>query len=407
MSNLPESIVLNTKNHKIESPEGFVDFLGINKISKDSYLHLKFSNGSELKCSTDHPIMTIDGIIRAKNLSKKTEIETKTGGCFVISKRHIKKKIDLYDIVNSGTKHLYYSNNIVSHNCEFLGSASTLINVSKLRNLAFINPIYHDENLDVYEYPIRDTKDDDKNISEIPHIYVMTVDTSRGVGGDYSAFSVFDVSQMPYKQVAKYRSNTIAPILFPNIIYDIAMKYNEAYVLVEINDIGQQVADILHKDLEYDNIFKIESNQKKGQNISAGYKRQIQFGLRTTTKIKRIGCANLKTLIEANQLKIVDFDTIHELSTFIRKKDSYEAEEGNHDDLAMTLVLFGWMVSQGFFKDTTNTDLRKTMIQEQIDMLENEMTPFGFIENGFTPKTFVEDGDIWSEGSAKFSMTNY
>ena len=185
------------------------------------------------------------------------------------------------------------------------------------------------------------------------------------------------------------------------------MKYNEAYVLVEINDIGQQVVDLLHKDLEYDNIFKIESNQKKGQNISAGYKRQIQFGLRTTTKIKRIGCANLKTLIEADRLIVKDFDTIHELITFIRKKDSYEAEEGNHDDLAMTLVLFGWMVSQGFFKDTTNTDLRKSMIQEQMEMLENEVTPFGFIENGKSPSQFIDGKDVWSEGPAHFSVTNF
>lgn len=291
--------------------------------------------------------------------------------------------------------------------CEFLGSAATLINASKLRNLAFINPIYHDENLDIYEYPNKGKQDDAGNITEFPHTYVITVDTSRGVGEDYSAFSVFDVSEIPYRQVAKYKSNTIAPILFPNIIYDIGMKYNEAYVLVEINDIGQQVVDLLHKDLEYDNIFKIESNQKKGQNISAGYKRQIQFGLRTTTKIKRIGCANLKTLIEADRLIVKDFDTIHELSTFIRKKDSYEAEEGNHDDLAMTLVLFGWMVSQGFFKDTTNTDLRKSMIQEQMEMLENEVTPFGFIEDGKKIEQFVEGGDVWSSGPSNFSMTNF
>jgi len=280
--------------------------------------------------------------------------------------------------------------------CAFLGSAATLISGAKLRALAFKNPIYRDDNLDVFEYPNMGQKDDRGNWIEYPHTYCMTVDTSRGIGSDYSAFSIFDVSQIPYKQVAKYRSNTIAPILFPNIIYDIGMKYNEAYVLVEINDIGQQVADILQKDLEYDNIFKIESSQKKGQNISSGHKKSIQFGLRTTTKTKRIGCANLKTLIESDKLLVEDFDTINELSTFIRKKDSYEAEEGNNDDLAMTLVLFGWMVAQGYFKDTTNTDLRKTMLQEQNDMIENELTPFGFIDNGLTPERIVEGGDVWA-----------
>jgi hypothetical protein len=240
----------------------------------------------------------------------------------------------------------------------------------------------------------------------MPHIYCLTVDTSRGLGGDYSAFSVIDVSQIPYKQVAKYKSNDIAPILFPNIIYDVGTKYNDAYVLVEINDIGQQVVDLLHKDLEYDNIFKIESSQKKGQNISAGHKKSIQFGLRTTTKTKRIGCANLKTLVESDKLIVNDFDTINELSTFVRKKDSYEAEEGNNDDLAMTLVLFGWMISQGYFKDSTNTDLRKSFMQEQLEMIEQDLTPFGFIEDGIRKQQRVEDGDIWSESSMNYLPSN-
>ena len=290
--------------------------------------------------------------------------------------------------------------------CEFLGSAATLISGPKLRQLSFINPIYHDDNLDIYEYPNKGKKDDAGNWTEMPHIYCLTVDTSRGLGGDYSAFSVIDVSQIPYKQVAKYKSNDIAPILFPNIIYDVGTKYNDAYVLVEINDIGQQVVDLLHKDLEYDNIFKIESSQKKGQNISAGHKKGIQFGLRTTTKTKRIGCANLKTLVESDKLIVNDFDTINELSTFVRKKDSYEAEEGNNDDLAMTLVLFGWMISQGYFKDSTNTDLRKSFMQEQLEMIEQDLTPFGFIEDGIRTERKVESGDIWLESATNYLPSN-
>lgn len=397
---------LNSK-FEIKTKNGFENFKAIQILENKKIFQVFLENEISLKCTINHKLKTPFGFVELSKLFEGDVVETENGNFKITKIVNLPTKEDVYDILDAGVDNCYFTNQILSHNCEFLGSAATLINASKLRNLAFINPVYHDENLDIYEYPNKGKQDDAGNMIEFPHTYVMTVDTSRGVGEDYSAFSVFDVSEIPYRQVAKYKSNTIAPILFPNIIYDIGMKYNEAYVLVEINDIGQQVVDLLHKDLEYDNIFKIESNQKKGQNISAGYKRQIQFGLRTTTKIKRIGCANLKTLIEADRLIVKDFDTIHELSTFIRKKDSYEAEEGNHDDLAMTLVLFGWMVSQGFFKDTTNTDLRKSMIQEQMEMLENEVTPFGFIENGKSPSQFIDGKDVWSEGPAHFSVTNF
>jgi len=386
MSNLPETVVLNSKKLKIESPEGFVDFLGINKISKDSYIHLKFSDGSELKCSEDHPISTINGIVKAKDLDKKTEVETKTKGCFVTSKRYIKKKIDLYDIVNSGTKHLYYSNGIVSHNCEFIGSSATLIPGSKLRSLAFKDPLERtDDGLDIFQRPIDG------------HTYIATVDCSEGVGQDYSTISVFDITEMPYRQVAKYRNNQIAPLLYPTHIYNVATIYNNAYVLVETNNIGQQVVDILHYDLEYENIFRLENNSNKGQTISAGFRKSVSFGIKTTKSVKKIGCANLKTLVENDKLIIEDFDTIYELNTFVRIRDSFGAEEGSNDDLVMTLVFFAWLVAQSFFKESTNSDIRQRLMEEHQLKLEDEVAPVGVFDDGRQAETFIDtNDDLWT-----------
>lgn len=385
MHKLPETVVFNNKNLKIESPEGFVSFLGINKITKDNFFHLKFSNGSELKCSEYHPISTVNGIITAKELDKRTEIETKTSGCFLISKRHIKKKIDLYDIVNSGTKHLYYSNGIVSHNCDFLGSSSTLIPGSKLKSLGFRNPIESTpDGLDVYHQP------------KPGRTYVATVDCSEGVGQDYSTISVFDVTEMPYRQVAKYRNNQIPPLLYPTHIYNVATRYNNAYVLIETNNIGQQVVDILHYDLEYENIFRLEHHSIKGQSISAGFKRSVSFGLKTTKSVKKIGCANLKTLVENDKLIIEDFDTISELNTFVRVRDSYEAEEGNNDDLVMTLVFFSWLVAQSFFKENTNSDIRQRLMEEHNLSLEEEIAPVGVFDDGRQEEIYQDGDDLWT-----------
>lgn len=383
MHTIPSTVVLNT-DYKIESPEGFCDFLGINKITKPSYLHLKFTDGRELKCSNDHPIMTIDGIIKAKDLDKKTEVLTKDIGCFLISKRHIKKQIDLFDIVNSGNDHLYYTNGIISHNCDFIGSSATLISGTKLRSLAFTDPILSEDKLDIYEQPQKG------------RLYVCTVDCSEGVGHDYSTINVIDVTEIPYKQVAKFRDNKIPLLFFPTTVYSVAMKYNEAFVLVETNSIGQQVIDILHYDLEYDNIFKLEQHNIKGQMISGGFKRSSTIGVKTTKIVKKIGCANLKTLIENDKLIIKDFDTINELNCFVRVRDSYEADEGEHDDLVMGLVLFGWLSSQTYFKESTKIDIRKMLLEEQNMMIEDDITPFGFTDDGLQDEIFNDGTDTWS-----------
>jgi len=269
--------------------------------------------------------------------------------------------------------------------CEFVGSTYTLIAPSKLRTLVFKTPIHSNNNLDVYEEPIKN------------HTYALIADTAQGKGLDYSAFNIFDVSGMPYKQVAKFRDNTISPMLYPNIIFNVGNKYNQAHVLIEVNDIGSQVADTLHYDLEYENIMIITMRGRAGQQIGGGFAKNIQLGLRTSKQIKRIGCATLKDLIEQDQLLIPDFETIRELTTFALTNNTYQAEEGSHDDLAMTLVIFGWLVQQRYFKELTNMDIRKKMWEEQMETLEQDMLPFGIIDDGMEEETFKDDtGTVWT-----------
>ena len=268
--------------------------------------------------------------------------------------------------------------------CEFVGSTYTLIAPSKLRTMVFKPPIHSSNNLLVYEQPKKN------------HTYALIADTAQGKGVDYSAFNVFDVSQMPYKQVAVYRDNQISPMLYPNVIYNVGNKYNSAHVLVEVNDIGSQVADTLHYDLEYENIMIITMRGSAGQQIGGGFGKNIQLGLRTSKQIKRIGCATLKDLIEQEQLIISDFETIKELTTFALTNNTYQAEEGAHDDLAMTLVIFGWLVQQRYFKEMTNMDIRKKMWEEQMETLEQDMLPFGLIDDGMEQETFVDnEGQKW------------
>jgi hypothetical protein len=266
---------------------------------------------------------------------------------------------------------------------EFIGSSATLISGVKLRSLAFHEPIRVEENLYIYEEPIPG------------HLYIATVDCSEGVNMDYSTINVLDATQAPYKQVARYRNNKLPLLFFPTVIYSIAKRYNEAFVLVETNNIGQQVVDILHYDLEYENIYKTEQHHIKGQSISSGFKRSTSFGIKTTKSVKKIGCANLKTLVENDKLIINDFDTINEMNTFVRIRDSYAAEEGSNDDIVMGLVLFSWLTAQSFFKDSTNIDIRKMMLDEQNMLIDETMTPFGFIENGLQEEVEDDGDDRW------------
>jgi hypothetical protein len=274
----------------------------------------------------------------------------------------------------------------VEFECEFLGSVDTLINVTKLRTLVYEDPIKTNKGLSIYQQPIDE------------HNYLITVDVSRGVGNDYSAFVVFDISTIPYKVVAVYKNNEIKPMLFPNIIHDVAKSYNKAYVLTEVNDIGDQVASILHYDLEYENILMCAMRGRAGQIVGSGFSgSRSQLGVRMTKAVKKLGCSNLKLLVEDDKLMTNDYNIISELTTFIQKNQSFEAEDGCNDDLAMCLVIFAWLVAQDYFKEMTDNDVRKRIYEEQKTQIEQDMAPFGFILDGIDDEnTFTDvDGDRW------------
>jgi hypothetical protein len=274
----------------------------------------------------------------------------------------------------------------VEFECEFLGSVDTLINPSKLRSLVYDNPIKQNAGLDVYEE------------SKENHDYLITVDVARGVSEDYSAFVVFDITEFPHKIVAKYRNNEIKPMLFPNIIYEVAKNYNGAYILCEVNDIGDQVASLLHYDLEYQNVLMCSMRGRAGQIVGQGFSgKKTQLGVKMSKTVKKVGSLNLKTMIEEDKMIFNDYEIISELTTFIQKNNSFEAEEGCNDDLAMCLVIYAWLVAQDYFKELTDQDIRKRLYEEQKNQIEQDMSPFGFIVDGVNDtNSFVDnDGDRW------------
>jgi len=277
--------------------------------------------------------------------------------------------------------------------CDFLGSSDTLISSAKLRSLVFESPIKRNKGLDIYSNPVPERN------------YFITVDVSRGTENDYSAFIVFDITEFPWRIVGKYRNNQIKPMLFPNIIYDVAKAYNQAYVLVEVNDIGEQVASIMHFDLEYENILMCSMRGRAGQIVGQGFSgTKSQLGLKMSKTVKKIGCSNLKTLIEDDKLLFTDYEIISELTTFIQKNQSFEAEEGSNDDLAMCLVIFAWLVVQPYFKEMTDNDVRKRIYEEQRNQIEQDMAPFGFISDGLDDDIAIVDsqtGDRWIKASDK------
>jgi hypothetical protein len=271
--------------------------------------------------------------------------------------------------------------------CEFLGSVNTLISPAKIKNMAFTTPKTSSAGLDVYEDPIKDKT------------YVITVDVARGVLKDYSAFVVLDVSKMPYRVVAKYKNNDIKPLVFPSIIERVGKAYNKAHVLVETNDLGQQIAEALNFELEYDNLLMTTNRGRAGQILGAMFSgRGSGFGVKMTKQIKKIGCANIKTLIESDKVQITDFNIIEEMSTFVRRGQSWQADEGNNDDLMMCLVIFGWLSNQPFFKEMTDTNARQMLYEEQQNLIEQDMAPFGFVDDGIPDheKSEVDEyGTVW------------
>jgi hypothetical protein len=273
--------------------------------------------------------------------------------------------------------------------CEFLGSINTLISTQKLKTLAYRTPKQSNAGLDIHIPP------------QEGNVYVITADVSRGTKNDYSAFIVVDVTQMPYRVVAKYRDNEIKPLLFPAKIYEVARAYNQAFVLIEVNDIGEQVANTMQFDLEYDNLIMASMRGRSGQVLGGGFSGgKAQLGVRTTKAVKKIGCSNLKQLIEDDKLLVEDLEIIKELSTFIVKGSSHEADDGCNDDLVACLFIFAWSVDQQYFKELTDMDVRQTMLREQQDALEQDMAPFGFIVDGLEDENI---GQMVDEYGTKWS----
>ena len=277
----------------------------------------------------------------------------------------------------------------IEFECEFLGSVDTLIAPSKLKSMVYDNPLQRNAGLDVYEQPMKD------------HDYVCTVDVARGVGNDYSAFIVADITTFPHKIVAKYRNNEIKPMLFPNVIWEVVKQYNNAFVLCEVNDVGDQVASILQYDLEYQNLLMCAMRGRAGQVVGQGFSgTKTQLGVKMSKTVKKVGSLNLKTMIEGDKVVFNDYEIISELTTFIQKNNSFEAEEGCNDDLAMCLVIYAWLVAQDYFKELTDQDVRKRLYEEQKNQIEQDMAPFGFMNDGLDEGSFIDSqGDRWSTAS--------
>ena len=253
----------------------------------------------------------------------------------------------------------------------FHGTGNTLIAPEILLGMQAKKPIKSTTEMRIYKEP------------EEVHEYMMFVDVAKGRGQDYSTFSIIDMSVRPFEQVAVYQDNRISPLLFPDVIYKYANMYNEAFIVIESNDQGSVVCNGLYYDLEYENIF-VESAVKANS-----------IGVTMTRKIKRIGTSNIKDLIEQRKLKINDAETILELSTFEARGNSYEASTGNHDDLVMNLVLFGWFSTNAFFAELTDIDMKSLLYSERIKAMEEEIVPVGFFEDGREDKYEREGGMVW------------
>lgn len=275
----------------------------------------------------------------------------------------------------------------IEFECEFLGSVDTLISAAKLKAMVYEQPVEQNGKISIYERPFKGRD------------YIITVDVARGISKDYSAFIVADITEFPYKIVATYRDNEVKPMLFPSIIEEVAKAYNNAYVLCEVNDIGDQVASILFYDLEYENLLMVAMRGRAGQIVGSGFSGvKTQLGVKMSQVTKKLGCSNLKTLVEEDKLTFMDYNIISELTTFIQKKQSFEAEEGCNDDLAMCLVIFAWLVAQDYFKEMTDQDVRKRIYEEQKNAIEQDMAPFGFVSDGFDDleeEVVDSNGDVW------------
>jgi len=352
---------------KVLSHNGHQNFSGIRKTVHESYFKIEFTTGEIIKCTENHLFETLNGPITAQILTKNDELihsENKT--TFIKSKRRIKNKFEAYDLVDVDHGSLYYTNNILSHNCSFLGSSNTLIDPGKLQHLVFLPPVLSQKYLDIYEQP------------QPGHTYITTVDTGAGLSQDYSIVNVIDVTQAPYKQILVYRNNEIDPTSFSIVVESIARKYNKSYLVIESNNDGKIVSRELW-DMEYENL--VNTRSENGDNVVKGGKRSVP-GIMMTKSTKRTGCSKLKDLIESEVLVIQDQNTISELGTFVQSKGSFCAEPGKHDDIVMCLVMFAWFATTNYFSDVTGNNTSQSIKENRSD--DDIHTLLGFINDGDT-----------------------
>jgi hypothetical protein len=367
-------------SNKIEilTPSGFQPFDGVFRKYAQT-IKIVLSDNSSIRCTLDHKFFYKNNWIIAGSLKPNIKITQKLSVVSIAM-----DTIDyVYDPVNVSNGNQYFSNNIVSHNCDWLGSSNSLLSGDTLRSLSRGIPksLLPDNTLLQYQEPIKE------------HSYILLADTARGKGLDYSTFHIIDISVMPYKIVCTYRNNQISTLVFPEVIFRIGSMYNNAFVLIETNDLGQQVADILFYDLEYENVYmSVKDDIKEG-----GSGRSSSPGLYTSKRTKAIGCDMLKSLVEGDKLEINDAETIGEFTTFIRVGNTYKAEEGKHDDLIMPLVMFGYLTTQPVFKDLFDFSLREKFFAKQLQELEDQMMPLGWVSDDVDTNVQYHDG--WVEAS--------
>lgn len=353
--------------YEILTESGFKPFSGVKKSQSESLCSVHFDTGMIVTCTLNHRFKTPAGFQFAKCMKPGDKVTPR--GAVVSVKLKI-GSADVYDVVDVQGGHHYITNGVTSHNCVFMGSSDTLISGHKLQQLTFDAPIEVDEQelYKVYERPVEG------------HTYTVTVDVGEGIGKDYSVVSVFDITQQPYRHVAVYRNNIIPPLMLSDVIYKIAKKYNEAFVVIESNTVGKITADSLYHDFEYENMLTGAVKDSESV-VSAG---AGHVGIRTTRKTKAIGCSNLKTLIESDTLLTTDFMTVSELTTFIKKGTSFQAEENKTDDIVMTLVIFSWFASQSYFEDVTNVNMRASIKENFAKLEDQQHLVFGFYDDGTT-----------------------
>lgn len=382
--------MMKHNQYEILTPDGWSEFSGVRKTSSKNILIIS-TEASELKCTFDHKLYKKNvGFIDSINLKVNDAILTAAGYEIITAisdtssfLSNEESDIAVYDVIDVKLKNMYFTNSILSHNCEFQGSSGTLIDGATLKLLDEKTPIKEKDGLFMYEEP------------EPGSIYVCIADVSRGKGLDYSAFHIIDVTQMPYNQVCVYRDNMTTPLDYAETIHRICKSYNDALILVEINDIGAQVVDSLHEDYMNEMILYTESAGRAGKKISTGFGKGAgrERGIRTTKSVKALGCSMLKLIIEQKQLIINDWNTIEELSKFSRSKGSYAAEPGSTDDLVMGLVLFAWMTDQTYFKDFTDINTLSNLRDRNKEKVIEDLMPFGFYDDGHDIP--VEDEDGW------------